>query len=268
MIVFPNAKINLGLNIVARRPDGYHNIQSCFIPCKWLDVLEAVESADFSFSSSGLPMAGNPEKNLCVRAYRLLQKAYDLPAMAIHLHKNIPIGAGLGGGSADGAFMLKLLNEKFALGLTTSQLEGYAAQLGSDCPFFISNRPAYVEGTGTEFSSIKIDLDKFYIAIVYPDIHIATQEAYDLVQPKPPEQNLKQVLENVSPEQWQPLVHNDFEAVLPDAYPVIDQLKDKLLERGAFYTSMTGSGSAVFGLFKDPPGLSFNLPHHCSQLRF
>ena len=260
MIAFPNAKINLGLNIIEKRQDGYHNIQSCFVPIEWFDILEAVEADQFNFSTSGLPIPGNADSNLCVTAYELLKVDYNLPAVAIHLHKNIPIGAGLGGGSADGAFMLKLLNDKFELGLSYNQLETYAAKLGSDCPFFIRNEPTYVEGTGAEFSPINIDLAGLHMVVVYPELHISTQDAYAHITPRLPKENLKKVLESKASDQWQSLVHNDFEPSLLESYPEIAQLKEKMAKNGAVYSSMTGSGSAVFGLFKESPEITFAEP--------
>ena len=172
MIVFPNAKINIGLNVIEKREDGYHNLESCFYPVPWKDALEVVESSILSFSYSGIPIPG--DSNIVVKAYELLKQEHDLPPVAIHLHKNIPIGAGLGGGSADGAFMLKLRNEKFNLGLNPQKLRSYAKKLGSDCPFFIDNESSFVEGTGDLFSKISVDLSDLYIALIYPEIHVGT----------------------------------------------------------------------------------------------
>ena len=194
MIVFPNAKINIGLNVIERRPDGFHNIESCFYPVPWFDALEVIESEKFSFTASGIDIPG--DGNICLEAYKLLKKDFQLPAISIHLHKNIPIGAGLGGGSADGAFMLKLLTDKFSLALSTTQLQDYASQLGSDCTFFIENRPMFVEGTGEILSPINIDLKGLYIAIIYPQLHIETNSAYKQLVPSGSTVNLKKVLEN------------------------------------------------------------------------
>jgi len=245
MIVFPNAKINIGLNVIEKRPDGFHNIESCFIPVPWYDALEVIESSEVSFNSTGLEIPGS--SNICIDAYQLLKKDFKLPPISIHLHKNIPIGAGLGGGSADGAFMLKLLNDKFSLSLSTSQLQDYASKLGSDCPFFIDNKPSYVEGTGNIFSPISLDLQGLYIAIIYPEIHVDTVTAYKTITPVRPSENLYNILENNPIETWRNDVINGFEKSARDE---ILQLKDHLYDQGALYASMTGSGSAVFGLFK------------------
>ena len=262
MVVFPNAKINLGLNIIERRTDGYHNIESCFVPIEWVDVLEAVEQQTFAFTSSGLDIPGDPSSNLAVLAFKRLQQVFDLPNVAIHLHKNIPIGAGLGGGSADGAFMIKLLNEKFHLELSDSQMEAFASELGSDCAFFIQNRPRYVEGTGTEFSDIKVTLKGMFIIIAYPDLHISTGEAYSGVTPKQPLVHLKNSLENNTVSSWQGLIVNDFEVGVSKKYPAITDLVNQLKQHGAIYTSMTGSGSAVYGLFNSDPKMEFAFPSY------
>lgn len=266
MVVFPNAKINLGLNITSKRPDGYHEIQSCFLPIKWYDALEAIEAKTFSFTSSGIPIPGKAETNLCVKAYQLLKTDFSLPEIAIHLHKNIPIGAGLGGGSADCAFMLSLLNEKFELNISIAQLESYAAALGSDIPFFINNQTTYIEGTGHIFSPIKLNLSRLYLMVAYPAIHISTQEAYAGVKPKMPQTDLHKVLETLPVEQWQNKVRNDFEESLLPKYPAIDELKQQFLIGGAVYVSMTGSGSAAFGLFKEKPSIKIGSPHVLFQI--
>ena len=266
MVVFPNAKINLGLNIVAKRPDGYHDIQSCFLPIQWNDVLEVIEAREFSFSSSGIDIPGDATSNLCIKAYELLKKDFDLPKIAIHLHKNIPIGAGLGGGSADGGFMLTLLNQKFDLRLDSTTLESYAAKLGSDVPFFIKNQPTYVEGTGQIFSPLEIDIKELYFLVAYPKIHISTKEAYSNVTPTKPTTDLKAILESLPIEEWQSTVKNDFEAPLLPKYPLIRALKEQFLSAGAVYASMTGSGSAVFGIFKEKPVVSFDFPNILFQM--
>jgi 4-diphosphocytidyl-2-C-methyl-D-erythritol kinase len=262
MVVFPNAKINLGLNIIERRADGYHNIESCFVPIEWVDVLEAVEQKTFAFTSSGLNIPGDPSNNLAVLAFKRLQQVYDLPNVAIHLHKNIPIGAGLGGGSADGAFMIKLLNEKFHLKLSDLQMEAYASELGSDCAFFIQNRPRYVEGTGTKFSDIKVSLKGKFIIIAYPNLHVSTSEAYGGVTPKPSVVNLKDSLENNAFSSWQGLIVNDFEPGVSKIYPAITDLVNQFKQHGAIYTSMTGSGSAVYGLFDAETNIELAFPYY------
>lgn len=261
MIVFPNAKINIGLNVIEKRPDGFHNIESCFIPVPWYDALEVIESSEFNFNSTGLVIPGS--SNICVDAYQLLKKDFKLPPISIHLHKNIPIGAGLGGGSADGAFMLKLLNDKFSLSLSTSQLQDYAVRLGSDCPFFIDNKPSYVEGTGNIFSPISLDLHGLYITIIYPEIHVDTKAAYNTITPVRPAENLHNIIENNSIESWRNYVINDFEK---GADIKIIQLKDQFYAQGALYASMTGSGSAVFGLFTTAQEIESEYPNIIAQL--
>lgn len=255
MLVFPNAKINLGLSIIERRPDGFHNIESCFYPIPWFDALEVSEAEIFHFTSSGLAIPGS--KNICVTAYDLLKQDYNLPPVTIHLHKNIPIGAGLGGGSADGSFMLSLLNEKFSLSLTASQLRGYAGQLGSDCPFFVDNKVMFVRGTGDELSPVKVDLRGLYVAVIHPQIHIDTKSAYANITPSSQVKNLKSLLEKNNYMDWPAQITNDFEK---NADSRILQLKDMLFARGALYASMTGSGSAVYGLFTDKPEIQTKHP--------
>src|ERR1035437_871928 len=189
MVSFPNAKINIGLNIIEKRDDGYHNIQSAFYPVALCDAMEVIEhnnntSERITFSFSGIEIPGNANDNLCWYAYHLIAADYSLPNVKIHLHKHIPIGAGLGGGSSDAAFFIRLLNEKFDLGLAWGEMPHYAKQLGSDCSFFVSNKPAFVEGKGDAFESIKLDLSNYYITLIYPNIHIDTAKAYSCVKPK------------------------------------------------------------------------------------
>ena len=256
MIVFPNAKINLGLNVIEKRLDGFHNIESCFLPVPWYDALEVIESDELEFNSTGLVIPG--KGNICLEAYDLLKVDFDLPNISIHLHKNIPIGAGLGGGSANGAFMLKLLNDKFSLGLNIQQLQAYAGRLGSDCPFFIENEPRFVEGTGNEFSDIAIDLEGLWIAIIYPELHVETKSAYSGLVPAKPKVSLQEILKNQPIENWRHSVINDFEV---SADTRILNLKEELYNKGAQYASMTGSGSAVYGLFSEDPKLDTKYPN-------
>ncbi|QJW91433.1 4-(cytidine 5'-diphospho)-2-C-methyl-D-erythritol kinase [Spirosoma taeanense] len=254
MISFPNCKINLGLRITSKRPDGFHNLQSCFYPVGWSDVLEVIPADAFAFSSSGLPIPGDPQKNLCVRAYRALKADFDLPPVQMHLHKIVPIGAGLGGGSADAAFALKTLNEQFRLGLGPLQLEEYARPLGSDCAFFVQNRPVYCVEKGDVFEEISVDLSGYYILLVFPDLAISTAEAYAGVRPHQPETDLREHL-TAPIGNWAATVHNDFEDSLFPKYPLLQQIKQTFYEEGAVYASMSGSGSAVYGIFNAPPVL-------------
>lgn len=251
MITFPNAKINLGLNIVSKRDDGYHNIESCFYPIPWHDSLEVIEAASFAFHSYGLDIPGNTSSNLCVKAYELIKKDHDIPPVEIHLLKNIPMGAGLGGGSADGAFTLKTLNELFKLNLTSSQLEAYALQLGSDCPFFIKNEPVLAKGRGEQLEVIDLDLSGYYLAIHNPDIHVSTKEAYAGVSPQAPSKSINEIIQSPIQE-WKGQLVNDFESSIFPNHAEIEQLKNGMYEAGAIYASMTGSGSTVFGLFENP----------------
>lgn len=268
MVVFPNAKINLGLNIVEKRLDGYHNIESCFYPIPLTDAMEVIESDMLSFTSSGIPIPGEPENNLCLRAYELLKEQYNLPPVAIHLHKHIPIGAGLGGGSADGAFMLKLLNEKFELDLDNPTLEKLARLLGSDCPFFIENKPVYVEGSGNVFSPIEISLKGKYLVLVMPEVHVSTAEAYSGITPQKPEADLKSNLEQKEVGQWQNEIKNDFETSVFGKYPELESIKNELINAGALYASMTGSGAAIFGIYKNEPVLKLTHKVFKHQLNY
>ena len=251
MITFPNAKINLGLNIVSKRPDGYHNLETVFYPIPLCDALEIVpsETNETIFHPSGIAIAGDANDNLILKAYRLLKNDFDLPPVQIFLHKNIPFGAGLGGGSSDAAFMLKLLNDYANLGLSDSQLEDYAARLGADCPFFIRNKPVFAEGIGNIFSPIELSLKGYYLLLVKPDISVSTQEAYALIQPKPAEESIVEILQRPVNE-WKNRLKNDFEHSVFARYPKIGEIKEKLYQEGAVYAAMSGSGSAVFGLFE------------------
>ena len=249
MIAFPNAKINLGLTIVSKREDGYHNIESCFYPIPWQDSLEIVEAASFSFHSYGRDIPGDPSSNLCVKAYELIKADHDIPPVEIHLLKNIPMGAGLGGGSADGAFSLKLLNEHFELDLSQTQLEAYALQLGSDCPFFIQNQPVIAQGRGEKLTPVSPDLSGWTLAIHNPGVHVSTQEAYAGIIPSAPEVSIADIISQ-TPTNWRDTLINDFEHTIFQHHPAIARLKEDMYEAGAVYASMTGSGSTVYGLFK------------------
>lgn len=251
MIVFPNAKINIGLHVVSRRPDGFRNLESCFYPVQWQDALEVVPASQTQLTLSGIPVPGATETNLCGQAYDLLRMDYNLPPVNMHLHKNIPIGAGMGGGSADGAFALQVLNNLFALNLAPEVLEGYARRLGSDCAFFIRNKPVFARERGDVFEPINLDLSSYQILIVYPNLHITTGEAFGLVKTEMPRYNLKKVLEQ-DITTWKDKVENSFEVALFPKYPVLPEIKAELYAQGAIYASMTGSGSAIYGIF--PPG--------------
>ncbi|GAA4446480.1 4-(cytidine 5'-diphospho)-2-C-methyl-D-erythritol kinase [Nibrella saemangeumensis] len=261
MLTFPNCKINIGLQITEKRPDGFHNLQSCFYPVGWQDVLEVIPAEAFQFTSSGQPIPGDPARNLCTRAYDLLAADFALPPVQLHLHKIIPIGAGLGGGSADAAFTIRLLNERFGLALTPEQMEHYARQLGSDCAFFIQNKPMYCLEKGDVFEPVNVDLSGYYILLVYPNLAISTAEAYAGVRPRTPNTPLRDLLE-APVTQWRDSVHNDFEDSLFPAYPSLADLKQNLYELGAVYASMSGSGSTVYGIFSAPPDGQNHFPHY------
>ena len=260
MITFPNAKINIGLNIIEKRDDGFHNIESVFYPVGLCDALEVIENKEaeverISFTSSGIEIPGDITDNLCYYAYHLVSADYPLPNVKVHLHKHIPIGAGLGGGSADAAFFIRLLNDKFELGISWGEMHNYARQLGSDCSFFISNKPAFAEGRGDVYESAKIDLSDYYLVLIYPDIHINTAKAYAGVKPKQPIRSLEDDILNLPIEQWKEFIHNDFEGSIFPQFPEIENIKEKLYLKGAIYASMSGSGSTVFGIFKNATNL-------------
>lgn len=260
MIVFPNAKINLGLNVVERRPDGYHNLETVFYPVALCDVLEVLPGEKFEFSSSGILIDSDIDNNLVVRAFRLLEGEFSLPPVRIHLHKVIPLGAGLGGGSSDAAWMLKVVNEMFRLNLDRQQLMRYAATLGADCPFFIDNQPAHASGIGEILTPENISLTDFSIVIVKPPVSVNTAWAYRSIQPKRGEISIRECVQKAV-ETWQDMLVNDFEIPVFQQFPEIKEIRDRLGDMGAIYAAMSGSGSAVFGIFKElPPRLSQMFP--------
>jgi 4-diphosphocytidyl-2-C-methyl-D-erythritol kinase len=250
MVHFPNAKINLGLFVTEKRNDGFHNIQTVFYPVPLRDALELLKSDNnqFRFNTSGLNIPGGASGNLCLRAWELMEKAFSLPPVRIHLHKAIPMGAGLGGGSSDGAFMIRLIDQFFDLGLSVEAMEAYARQLGSDCPFFIRNAPAIAEGKGDYPVPLQVDLSGKYLVIVKPDVHISTGDAYAAVTPAVPELDIEEIVSRPV-EEWRNLLTNDFERVLINKFPEIGRIKSKLYEHGALFALMSGSGSAVYGIF-------------------
>ncbi len=258
MIVFPHCKINLGLQIINKRPDGYHNLETIFYPVPFTDVLEFIPAPAFQFQSTGLPIGSDPASNLCVRAYDLLQQNFpQLPEVTMHLHKIIPMGAGLGGGSSDGSYVLKTINDYFQLGLSTEALIDLALQLGSDCPFFIHNRPVFASGRGEIMEPVDLDLSPYTLVIIHPGIHISTAEAFSGVRPRGQVTDLStRIKEPVN--EWKNWLTNDFEVTVFEKYPAIKDIKDLLYANGAVYASMTGSGSAVFGLFTHTPQLPDN----------
>jgi len=256
MLVFPNAKINLGLNIIRKRPDGYHELETCFYPISWKDVLEAVPASKLSFHSTGIAIPDNGN-NIVEKAYQLLAKDFQLNPLKIHLHKAIPIGAGLGGGSSDAAFALKLFNNLFALGLKEKQLMQYAVRLGADCAFFIKNKPMLAGGIGEKLKELDLSLNGKSILLIYPNIHISTQEAYAQIVPKKPKNSIQKTLSENPISEWSDLLVNDFEKPLFKSYPILKNIKRTLYDHGALYAAMSGSGSTIFGIFEELPSLEF-----------
>lgn len=252
MITFPNAKINLGLHIVERRPDGYHNLETIFYPIPVEDALEfcvpAGAPTKCQLIISGIQVDGNPDDNLVCRAYHLLDEHFDLPPVRIFLHKHIPTGAGLGGGSADAAFMLRLLNNTFDLKLTYQELEAYASLLGADCAFFIQNRPTFAHGIGNLFSPIPLSLQGYQLWLVKPDIFVSTREAFAQITPRRPEVSLQE-LANQPITTWREFMVNDFEASVFPRHTELQAIKEYLYAQGALYAAMSGSGSSLFGIF-------------------
>lgn len=276
MITFPIAKINLGLNVVERRPDGYHNLETVFYPVPIRDALE-VTTMDPQFPSpydcdlkvTNISIEGDEQRNLVVRAYQLLKQDFpQLPRIHAHLHKAIPTQAGMGGGSSDCAYMIRLLNEQFLLGLSTQQMQQYAARLGADCAFFILSQPAYAEGIGERLEPIALNLNQYWIAVVRPDIPVPTKEAFSLVHPHHPEKNCRDVV--MQPiETWRQDLVNDFEQSVFTLHPEIGAIKQQLYSLGAVYAAMSGSGSAVFGLFREDIKIGEHFPEmftYCGRL--
>ncbi len=272
MICFPNAKINLGLNITEKRSDGFHNIVSVFYPIGWNDALEVIErrgDADaFRLELSGLPIAGKTEDNLLYRAYKLIQERHMLPAITVYLHKALPMGAGLGGGSSDCAFFINQLNTLFSLGLTEAERLDIARPLGSDCAFFIRNKPVYAIEKGDVFEDLDLDLSRYYVAVVFPNVHSNTKEAYSLVKPAIPAIPLSEIIRQPVAS-WKDALVNDFETSIFAKYPIVAKTKQELYEAGAVYASMSGSGSAVFGLFEQTPDIGHlsSFPHWIGKMR-
>ena len=250
MITFPNAKINLGLNIVGKRPDGYHNIETIFYPIQLCDILEIVPSAsgETTLHQLGKGLDCPPEKNLVMKAYRLLCDRAKLPCVDIYLYKNIPDGAGMGGGSADASFTLKMLNEMFSIGLDTDTLANMASKLGADCPFFIHNTTMYATGIGDILSPVTVDLKGKYLLGVKPPVAVPTAEAYRNATPAEPDIDIREIIMRPVNE-WSGLLKNDFEQSIFPTYPLLADIKLKIQEAGALYASMSGSGSTIYGIF-------------------
>ena len=268
MIIFPNCKINLGLQIIRKRNDGYHDLQTVFYPTKIHDALEVIQNPGESvkkiqgklgkgtvsewlqFDCTGLNVENDPGSNLCLKAFQLLKKDFpQIPYSQMHLHKTIPIGAGLGGGSADGAFTLLLLNQKFGLGISRETLLDYALQIGSDCPFFIINKPCYATGRGEFLEHISLDLSSYRFMIVHPGIHINTSQVFSEIIPGDTNKSIKEIIQQPI-ETWRGELKNDFEEPIFKKYPEVKKIKNDLYQSGSIYASMSGSGSAVYGIFE------------------
>lgn len=262
MICFPTAKINLGLRVVEKRPDGYHNIETFFYPIGLKDALEivpAIGHADFQLTVSGTEEVIEPSSNLVTKAFRLIQEMHAVPALDAFLHKAIPTGAGLGGGSSDAAFMLSLLNRMIEPGISNEVLLGLAARLGADCSFFLLNKPVYATGIGNQFEETSLSLKGYFLVLVKPNVSVSTAEAYANMTPHPRLRSLKEMAQCPVSE-WKAWVENDFEGFAFQTHPVIGDIKQRLYDNGALFASMSGSGSAVYGIFKEAVDLSVVFP--------
>ena len=253
MISFPNCKINLGLNVIRKRSDGFHDLETVFYPVQLCDILEVIEQPKDNnlplFSNTGLEIDTPLENNLCVKAYNLLKGDYNLPSIAIFLHKIIPFGAGLGGGSSDAAYTIALLNSIFNLNISIDKMCEYAAKIGSDCSFFVKSKPAIATGRGEILNDIDLDLKGWHIVLVKPNIHISTAEAYAGVVPGLPQFVLFDSIKKPVDE-WKYFICNDFEKHIFENHPYLSEIKQELYRLGAVYAAMSGSGSTIFGLFK------------------
>lgn len=255
MITFPNAKINLGLDIVEKRPDGYHNLETVFYPIPLCDILEITpatepDAPDYTFKMYNAVFEGSDDDNLVIKAYKALAADHKLPKVEISLYKHIPTGAGLGGGSADAAFALKMLNEIAGLGLTALQLRSYASRIGADCAFFIDNIPAYATGIGDILTPTQCSINGYHLVLVKPDIHVSTKDAYSLVTPQKPQEPLTGIAARPINE-WKGAMKNDFEKSIFAKHPAMEKIKETLYSLGAVYASMSGSGSSFFGIFSE-----------------
>jgi 4-diphosphocytidyl-2-C-methyl-D-erythritol kinase len=263
MIAFPNCKINLGLSIVAKRPDGYHELETVFYPVALTDIVEVIHSNDPStpiqFTNTGLNVPGNLDQNLCVKAYEILKKDFpSLPNVKIHLHKHIPMGAGLGGGSSDATAVLKIVNQLFNLNLNNDKLVDYAAQLGSDCAFFVYDKAYHATGRGEILQPFQCDLSNYQIVLIHPGIHVSTTWAFGQLTPSTKQKSIAEIVAQPI-ETWKAHLINDFEPAIIQAHPTIGALKNLLYQKGAIYASMSGSGSSLFGIFPKGQALSHSL---------
>lgn len=260
MLVFPASKINLGLHIVNKREDGFHNIETVFYKTGWRDALEVVLGQnEFELMLSGLKIDGTDlAQNIVYKAYKLLSLSYKIPPIKVYLHKNIPMGAGLGGGSSDAAYFIKAIDQKFNLNIPKTDLHAMAAELGSDCAFFMEHGPVYATQKGNVFEPVKVDLKAYYFLMIYPGIHSNTREAYEGITPAQSKRSIKEIVEQEPIPNWKACLFNDFETTIFKKYPAIGQLKEKLYDSGALYASLSGSGSAVYGIYKEKPSLELS----------
>ncbi|RYY63050.1 MAG: 4-(cytidine 5'-diphospho)-2-C-methyl-D-erythritol kinase [Chitinophagaceae bacterium] len=249
MVVFPNCKINLGLSVLRKRPDNFHDLKTIFYPLPFYDVLEIIQAPVFSMNQTGIGLDVDAAQNICVRAWQLLQRDHpQLPQVLIHLHKNIPAGAGLGGGSADAAFLLSTVNKKFRLGISHDRLAAYALELGSDCAFFLVNKPAVATGRGEILEPVSLDLSAYRLMVINPSIHVNTGEAFAMITPRDDGPDPEEII-SLPIDQWKGRLVNDFEAPVFARHPEVQAVRDKLYDAGALFAAMSGSGSTVFGIF-------------------
>jgi 4-diphosphocytidyl-2-C-methyl-D-erythritol kinase len=261
MILFPPAKINLGLNILRKREDGYHDIDTCMVEIPFTDILEVTKSDSFEFLQTGIKINGAGGTNLCEKAYQLMQNECEIGTVRIHLRKQIPVGAGLGGGSADATYTLLALNQLFQLQLSLDKLKKLASELGSDCPFFVKGLPQIAQGRGEILSTVELDLSNIFLVLLNPGIHVGTKEAYDGVSVSEDVISIEEIVQKPI-EQWKELLKNDFETSVFQRHPEIEKLKEVLYQSGAIYAAMSGSGSSVFGLFtNENAAMNFNSTH-------
>ena len=249
MLYYSNAKINLGLNITKKRKDGFHNIETVFYPLALRDAMEFVPSERVGLTSSGIQIDCETEDNLIIKAYRLLKEDFDLPILKFHLHKIIPFGAGLGGGSANAASTLIELNKFYHLKLTEPQLMNYASKLGSDCAFFIKNKAVFAEEKGDVFTDLELNLSAHQIILIHPGFGVATPEAYAGIRPRPTKVSVTEIVQKQI-SSWKDELKNDFEETVFQKYSILADIKQKLYDNGAIYASMSGSGSSMFGIFE------------------
>lgn len=262
MICFPNAKINLGLNIVSKRDDGYHNIETIFYPIGLKDALEVLPSKSkktYRLFSTGIDVGANSESNLVIKALKLMGAEKHIPNIDIHLLKKIPVGSGLGGGSSDGAFMLSLLNKTFSLGYSDDELHQFAVRLGADCAFFLKNTPAFASGVGDKLERVDLSLEQYFIIVAKPNVSVSTKDAFAAIVPQQPKMSLKEVVK-LPIQEWRNYMYNDFETSIFKKHPAIAEIKQTLYDNGALYASMSGSGTAVYGFFEEKPTIDF--PNH------